>query len=103
MHKDAAWKLALYICKDQELTKDAVQVSFTSAYTYLHAFRRDASFKTWLLRIVKNESVRLCKLENRYADIDEEQVETSQDVGDTIIDKLENVDQSRWINDVFIT
>ncbi len=71
LHKDAAWRLALYICQDESLAQDAVQGAFASAYKYLYAFRQDASFKTWLLRIVKNESVRLAKAEKRFADLEE--------------------------------
>jgi RNA polymerase sigma-70 factor (ECF subfamily) len=101
LHKDAAWNLAHYICKDEELSKDAVQIAFTSAYTYLHAFRRDASFKTWLLRIVKNESVRICKFEKRYTDIDEGHINTSENLSVPVYEKMESIEQSRWIDSVF--
>ncbi|MGB0851030.1 MAG: RNA polymerase sigma factor, partial [Bacteroidia bacterium] len=65
-HKTAAWNVAMYICKNETLAKDAVQVSFTNAYQYLRSFHKSSSFKTWLLRIVKNECYRIMKLESKY-------------------------------------
>ena len=100
LHKDAAWKLAMYICKNEELSKDAVQVSFTSAYKYLYAFRQDASFKTWLLRIVKNESVKICKLEQRYTDMDEN-ANTIQDESSVSADKkILATERLSWIDEI---
>ena len=98
LHKDAAWKLAMYICKNEELSKDAVQVSFASAYKYLYAFRQDASFKTWLLRIVKNESVKICKLEQRYADMDESTHYSQDDSGVSADKKILANERLNWID-----
>lgn len=98
LHKDAAWRLALYICKDEQLAKDAVQVAFTSVYKYLYAFRQDSSFKTWVLRIVKNESVRITKAEQRFADIEEVGESHWQD--DSTDEPLELKETGAWIGEV---
>lgn len=97
LHKDAAWRLAVYICKEEELAKDAVQVAFLSAYKYLYAFRKESSFKTWLLRIVKNESVHLCKLEHRYADLDEATALEQEPIYISIDAQLNKKEQKAWI------
>jgi len=99
LHKGAAWSLAMHICKNDELAKDAVQIAFASAYKYLYAFRRDSSFKTWLLRIVKNESVKICKYEQRYAEMDE--AATVQEYsGAAAYLNLESKDKSNWITQI---
>lgn len=100
LHKDAAWRLAVYICKDEQLAKDAVQVAFTSVYKYLYAFRGDSSFKTWVLRIVKNESVRIAKAELRYADIDEVGESHRPDESAGVQLQLEHKEKGTWIADV---
>ena len=100
LHKDAAWKLAMYICKNEELSKDAVQIAFTSAYKYLYAFRQDASFKTWLLRIVKNESVKICKLEQRYVDMDEGTHHTQDDRDVSADKKMLAAERLNWIDGI---
>lgn len=56
----------MYVCANETLAKDAVQNSFTSVFKYLSSFRFDSSFKTWLLRIVHNESCRIMKQETKY-------------------------------------
>jgi RNA polymerase sigma factor (sigma-70 family) len=82
------------------LSKDAVQISFTSAYKYLYAFRQDASFKTWLLRIVKNESVKICKLELRYTDMDESTHHIQDDSGVSADKKLLAAERLNWIDGI---
>lgn len=43
----------LYL-KDWSLAEDAVQESFIKLYKNLHTFRGDASFKTWIYKILTN-------------------------------------------------
>ena len=66
LHAHAAWQLAFSICKNKNIAEEAVQNAFLSAFQYLHTFRQESSFKTWLLRIVFNESIRMQKLERKY-------------------------------------
>lgn len=66
LHAHAAWQLAFSICKNKNIAEEAVQNAFLSAFHYLQTFRQDSSFKTWLLRIVFNESIRMQKLERKY-------------------------------------
>jgi RNA polymerase sigma-70 factor (ECF subfamily) len=58
--------MAIAICKHKMNAEEAVQNSFISAFKYIDSFRHESSFKTWLLRIVLNESVRIQKLENKF-------------------------------------
>lgn len=99
-HKTTAWNLAMYICKNETLAKDVVQVSFTNAYKYLHTFQRSASFKTWLLRIVKNECYSTMKLENKYYGEDLLPVNEKWEDDWSIEHTLDEKDTKKWISNV---
>ncbi len=62
-YKRFAFSLAYAILKDKNLTEDVVQDSFIKAFKGLKSFKRNASFQTWLGKIVINESLR--KADNR--------------------------------------
>jgi RNA polymerase sigma factor (sigma-70 family) len=66
LHALSALQLANSICKQKELAEEVVQNSFIHAFKYLHSFRFESSFKTWLLRIVFNEALRIQKAEKKY-------------------------------------
>lgn len=62
----SAYQFALSICKHKENAEEVVQNSFILVYKYLPSFKFQSSFKTWLLRIVFNESLRIQKLAKKY-------------------------------------
>lgn len=81
LYASSAWQLAISVCKHQANAEEAVQNSFIAAFRYIHTFQYESSFKTWLLRIVFNESLRIQKKEKNYkweeletADIENEAV-----------------------------
>jgi RNA polymerase sigma-70 factor (ECF subfamily) len=49
--------------------EDVVQEAFVKAYRHLATFRRDATFKPWLLRIVSNETHNLTRSRGRRAQL----------------------------------
>jgi RNA polymerase sigma-70 factor, ECF subfamily len=53
-HYSSSLHLARSILRSEEASEDAVQVAYFSAFRHLHSFRGDASFKTWITRIVVN-------------------------------------------------
>ena len=55
-HKDDAFSVAISVVKNRDLAKDIVQKSFINAYTKLHTFKGEATFSTWLYRIIVNEA-----------------------------------------------
>ena len=75
------WRVALGIVKSESLAEDAVQNAFIKAFQNLKTFKSDSSFKTWLIRIVINESLKLVKANKRYLffENDEEVIE-EQDI-----------------------
>lgn len=66
LHAESAWRLALSVCRHRTNAEEAVQNSFIAAFRYIHTFQGESTFKTWLLRIVLNESVRIQKKEKNY-------------------------------------
>ncbi|HMN33023.1 MAG TPA: RNA polymerase sigma factor [Chitinophagaceae bacterium] len=66
IHVSSAWQMAMTVCKNNTLAEEAVQTSFINAFHYIHQFQQQSSFKTWLLRIVLNECVRILKLEKKF-------------------------------------
>jgi RNA polymerase sigma-70 factor (ECF subfamily) len=52
-----AYQVALRVTGRHEDALDVVQDSFIKAFEALASFQRDASFKTWLLRIVSNRAL----------------------------------------------
>jgi RNA polymerase sigma-70 factor (ECF subfamily) len=58
--------MAMSVCKHKVYAEEVVQNSFISAFKYIETFRQESSFKTWLLRIVLNESIRIQKIEKKF-------------------------------------
>ncbi len=56
-YKDMAFTLAFRITKSREDAEEIVQDAFLKAYNGLRSFRADASFSTWLYKIVVNTSL----------------------------------------------
>ena len=53
-HYPSSLSVARGILRSEEESQDAVQSAYLSAFRHLHTFRGDASFKTWIGRIVTN-------------------------------------------------
>jgi len=51
-HKTVAHNMALRLLRQEEDAEEIVQDAFLKAYHALPSFRREASFKTWILKIV---------------------------------------------------
>ncbi len=76
-HVTAIRRMVRSMVRNDSDADDVLQQTFLKAYKYLHQFRYDASFKTWLSRIAINESRqvdrkrrcgRLCSFDQATAD-----------------------------------
>lgn len=56
-HRDGAWRVARQIVRNREDALDIAQEAFIRAYRALPGFKERASFRTWLYRIVVNQSL----------------------------------------------
>jgi RNA polymerase sigma-70 factor (ECF subfamily) len=61
-HLDAAYGLARWLTKNDELAQDAVQEAYLRAYRFFGSLRCDDG-RPWLLRIVRNASFELLQRE----------------------------------------
>jgi RNA polymerase sigma-70 factor (ECF subfamily) len=58
-HERRAYAIALRILRQREDAEDAVQSAFLKALEALEGFREEASFKTWITRIVVNTALKI--------------------------------------------
>jgi RNA polymerase sigma factor (sigma-70 family) len=56
-HRQIALRVAFLVVGDQTEAEDVTQEAFVKAYHAMSRFRADASFRPWLLRIVRNEAL----------------------------------------------
>jgi RNA polymerase sigma-70 factor (ECF subfamily) len=56
-HRQVALRVAFLVVSDQGEAEDVTQEAFVKAYRAMSRFRVDASFRPWLLRIVRNEAL----------------------------------------------
>lgn len=47
-------RYSLFLCGNRDLAEDIAQETFLRAYRYIHLFRGDASFKTWIFKIAQH-------------------------------------------------
>ncbi len=90
LHYVKIYNFAFYLCKNSEDAKDISQQAIIKAYLSLKSFRGQASFATWLFKIVKNTFLdELKKLHRKH----EHYLEETKDVstfaaGETLDEKL---------------
>jgi RNA polymerase sigma-70 factor (ECF subfamily) len=56
-HYGASLRVAQSILRNQPDSEDAVQTAYGRAFQYLHTFREEARFSTWITSIVVNQSL----------------------------------------------
>ena len=67
------WRVSFGIVKREHLAQDAVQNAFIIAFQKLKTFQGKSTFKTWLLRIVINESLKIVKANKRYLFLEDDE------------------------------
>jgi RNA polymerase sigma-70 factor (ECF subfamily) len=75
-HNRCLYRIARSILRNNVDAEDAVQEAYVSAFTNLASYRGEATFKSWLSRIVINES--LGRLRRRRSTIDLATLERQQ-------------------------
>lgn len=81
-YKDVSLSLACSILKDEVEAEDALQDAFMKVLKNINKFRFDASFSTWLYRIVVNTCLTLKEKDRKhlYDDVSEIQDVQSEDL-----------------------
>ncbi len=68
-YQKAMYNTALRIVKDPFEAEDVMQESFIKAFDKLDSFKGDASFGSWLKRIVVNNGIGIYKKQQRFTDV----------------------------------
>ncbi len=72
LNKVAVYRVAKSILNKEEDVEDAVSEAILKAYKNIHTLKDEAFFKTWLIRIVINESNNIYKKRAREIAVDKE-------------------------------
>src|SRR5688572_6172556 len=83
-HEDRIYSLAMRMLLHQQDAEDATQQTFLSALENLDAFRGDASFLTWLLRIATHAALKIIRKRKGLTTISLEAATEPADSSDTI-------------------
>lgn len=84
-YKDMAVSLAYNILLNREDAEEVAQDAFVKAYSYLHSFKADAKFSTWLYRIIVNTALNRKKIKKQYA------VEMTETMGEELPVDFDNL------------
>ncbi|MBE5317743.1 sigma-70 family RNA polymerase sigma factor [Pedobacter sp. MR2016-19] len=94
--RNNAFSIALKFVKERAEAEDVVQEAFIKVFLNIEKFRNEASFSTWLYRIVYIESIRILRKNNQlhtlYSSIDpliEVQQHTQEDTEIFVKEKIE--------------
>jgi RNA polymerase sigma-70 factor (ECF subfamily) len=79
----AMYNTALRIIKNTAEAEDIMQESFITAFDKLDSFKGDATFGSWLKRIVINNSIRQYNKSKRFVSLNENHLdeEIEEDIG----------------------
>ena len=100
-YKNMVFTLAIKMVKNREVAEEVSQDAFLKAYKYLHKFKGDSKFSTWLYKIAYNTCLDAIKKNSiHYNDvtIDEITINYISSV-ETILDGIEREERAVIIND----
>jgi RNA polymerase sigma-70 factor (ECF subfamily) len=81
-YADAMYNVCMRMVKDADEAKDVLQEAFVEAFTKLYSFRFEASFGSWLKRIVINKCINLLQ-KKKLLTISVEDSKTARRIVDT--------------------
>lgn len=70
VHKDRVWSVALHFIGDETAARDITQQVFLKLFTTIGQFRQEASFSTWLYRLVANTCLDEQRRRRRFLSLD---------------------------------
>ena len=101
-YQEYAYSISFATLKDAHLAEDAVQEAYIKAFRGLKKFRGEAEFKTWLGRIVINESLKRVEKNKVETDfiLDDSSYASANEI-EFALSSLEQKDQKYFITLVF--
>lgn len=101
-YKNVSFSLACSIVKDEQRAEDVLQDAFVKMYKYIHSFRENAKFATWLYRIVVNTAYTAMEKEQKYKlKKGEVQGEWEETAKEEALTKLRQAERKKYIQVVF--
>jgi RNA polymerase sigma-70 factor (ECF subfamily) len=76
-HWLAAWRLALSITESTVAADDVAQEAFERAFRGLSSFNGRSSFRTWLSRIVLNQSIDVARRQSRLQPLEPDELQST--------------------------
>lgn len=67
-NKESLYRAAYSILRNEDDCAEAIQEAIVKAFEKLNFLKKDEYAKTWLIRIVINESYAICRHRKRFAD-----------------------------------
>jgi RNA polymerase sigma-70 factor (ECF subfamily) len=84
------YRTALIILKNESDAEDVLQTTYLKAYQHLHSFRREATFLTWITRILINECKMMMRGKKLTTSIDHLEVLRKSSDNESVMDTLYN-------------
>ncbi|MBN1535837.1 MAG: sigma-70 family RNA polymerase sigma factor [Anaerolineales bacterium] len=85
------------MCGDRYLAEEAAQIAFIKAWQHLSDFRLQTSFRNWLYRIAINTATDIIRKEKPDENLDDIQLISNQENGDTHVENEERRQQIRKV------
>ncbi len=92
------YSYVMTIVKSRSVAEEVTQNTFFKAMTARRSYEGKASELTWLCSIAKNLAIDECRKNSKFAELDEDTLETSEGMADTVEDKVEDQDTALRIH-----
>lgn len=92
------YSYVMTIVKSRSVAEEVTQNTFFKAMTARRSYEGKASELTWLCSIAKNLAIDECRKNSKFAELDEDTLETSEGMADTVEDKVEDKDTALRIH-----
>ena len=96
-HKDKVYSIALRYAGDETAAMDIAQEIFLKLFSAIRQFRGEATFESWLYRLVVNSCMDQKRRRHRFLPLVEEFVEALRSSGENVLHKLLRVEVSERV------
>lgn len=91
------YRTAIAVLKNESDAEDAVQSAYLKAYLHLKSFRGEASFLTWITRILINECKMMLRSRKITASLDHEEVVQKESITENVVDTIYKNQIQTWL------
>jgi RNA polymerase sigma-70 factor, ECF subfamily len=88
LHKDRVYSIALHYANDESAAMDIAQATFMKLFSSIKTFRGDASFESWLYRVVVNSCFDQKREMRRLLPFIDRLLDGLRSSGETVLQKL---------------